>query len=63
MNRSDQYHSIVAESSMVVGFISSALRAQLRRMAAERNCSESWLVSEIVKCAIEAAPKIDREQQ
>jgi hypothetical protein len=64
MNTFDvQYHSIVAAPSMVVGFISTELHEQLRRMAAERACSESSLVSEIVRNALEATPKIARERQ
>ena len=57
------HHANIEEPAMVMGFISTALHAQLRRLAAKHGCSESRLVSEFVKQALETSSLIDHEQQ
>jgi len=47
--------TVIDEPAMVMGFIPTDLHAQLRRMAAEQGCSESYLVSDFVKTALSAA--------
>jgi len=51
---------VVEEPAMVMGFLATDLHAKLRQMASERGCSESQLVSNILREALNKRPRARR---
>ena len=49
--------AVIDEPAMVMGFISADLYTKLRQMASEKGCSESQLVSNIVREALVKRPR------
>jgi len=52
--------AVVEEPAMVMGFLPTNLHAKLRQMANERGCSESQLVSSILREALTKRPRLTK---